>query len=426
MASASRKQACYGIDDIKRPERCAAGDAAALRLVLGMRNAKPAVCEWLSRERYVLPAIVNIVYMVQFTSESATGPLDLIRMAQYMPNTKYKPPNFAALTIRIYPATGMLYTKGKFVLIRTRSLAEARYYCQVYRQAIERIPMIMRRAGTDEIVVQTLEGHLECKHEGVQNIVGSGALPQDGVHLTKLLYSDEESVNWDPGGFINLIYYHRLPSGAPYCANIANTGKIVLMGLKTTEDIYAAYRIMCGVLHDYEDPHVPQMPKERHLYRMQQLARDSRFLKADATKMRNLLEAEYLGDEFEVEGELDARNPEDEDDDDTKLMKLVQEMGLDRHVPRLVEEELPPNEPFLWTATMRGQFENVKVLLQQADANGYQSLWIPGVNGPSMILERLQALPNKTTDHTRIMYLLQRTVRLASPDAPALLPAELQ
>jgi hypothetical protein len=142
--------------------------------------------------------------------------------------------------------------------------------------------------------------------------------------------------------------------------------------------------------------------------------------------MRNLLEAEYLGDEFEVEGELDARNPEDEDDDDTKLMKLVQEMGLDRHVPRLVEEELPPNEPFLWTATMRGQFENVKVLLQQADANGYQSLWIPGVNGPSMILERLQALPNKTTDHTRIMYLLQRTVRLASPDAPALLPAELQ
>lgn len=424
-----RPRKAYGIDASVRKARLAQGADAAQRLVLGMRKARPAVCEWLSRERHVLPEIVNVVYMLELRSATVSGPFDLIRMAQYMPNTKYKPPNFAALTIRISPATGMLYAGGKLVLIRTRSLAQARYYAQVYRQAIERIPLIMRREDTDEIVVQTLEGHLECKHEGVQNIVGSGALPQDGVHLTRLLYSDEEKVNWDPGGFINLIYYDRLPSGAPFCANIANTGKIVIMGLKDMADIYATYRVMCRVLHDYEDPHVPQTPKERHIYRMQQLSRDSRFLKADATKMRNLLDAEFLGDEFDVEEDFDVRNPngardaQDEEDDDAKLMRLVEEMGLDRHAPVLQpEEKLPENEPLLWTAALRGQYDNVKVLLDQDDS----ALWIPGERTSSMLLERLSALPAKTTEHTRILYMLQLRVRRDPRNQNRLLPAELQ
>jgi hypothetical protein len=123
----------HGLDEATRAGRVRQGIEATQRLLLGMRRARPAVCEWLSRETYVLPPVVNIVYMMTFESKTVTGPLDLVRMAQFMPNTKYKPPNFAALTVRIWPATGMLYTGGKLVLIRTTCPAQALYYSHLFR-----------------------------------------------------------------------------------------------------------------------------------------------------------------------------------------------------------------------------------------------------------------------------------------------------
>lgn len=126
-------RAPYGLSEEARALRVQEGHDAALGLLQSMREAKPAVCEWLSKETYVLPPIVNIVYMMTFESDTVEGPLDLIRIAQYMPNTKYKPPNFAALTVRIRPATGMLYTGGKLVLIRTTCPSQALYYSHVYR-----------------------------------------------------------------------------------------------------------------------------------------------------------------------------------------------------------------------------------------------------------------------------------------------------
>jgi len=125
----------------------------------------------------------------------------------------------------MYPVTAMLYTQGKMVIIRARTPSESLYYSHLLRQAVEAIPIIVRSQKTGKLVLRTLEGHLDCFRDGIQNIVGSGALPQDGVHLTKLLYSDEERVTWDPGGFINLIYDGTLPDGTSFCANIANTGE---------------------------------------------------------------------------------------------------------------------------------------------------------------------------------------------------------
>ncbi len=63
-----RPRKAYGIDASVRKARLAQGADAAQRLVLGMRKARPAVCEWLSRERHVLPEIVNVVYMLELRS----------------------------------------------------------------------------------------------------------------------------------------------------------------------------------------------------------------------------------------------------------------------------------------------------------------------------------------------------------------------
>lgn len=276
------------------------------RFLRGMKyDTKPATCKWLSDETYVLPPVVNIVYTMTFESERFKAPLDLVRFAQFMPNTKYRPPNFAAITIRLWPTTALLYMVGKMTLIRATTRSQALFFSHLNRQIIEQVPILMKNMDDPEgkPYIGTLEGYLDCSIGEVQNMVGSGVLPQNGVHLTRLLYSKDEAVDWDPGGFPNLIYRfnakrfkgflnltlwlcHRdyLSDGTLFCANIAITGKIVLMGLKTVEGLYESYKMMCKVLHDFDDPNAPSDPKERHKYRMRQLEQDPRFLKETEAK----------------------------------------------------------------------------------------------------------------------------------------------
>lgn len=224
------------------------------------------------------------------------------------------------------------------------------------------------------------------------------------MHLTKLLYSDEERVNWDPNGFINSIYYNRLPDGQPFCANIANTGKIVLMGLKTIAAMHQAYKFMVRVLHDFDDPNVPLAPKERHRYRMAQLERDSHLYKSDATNMSGLMNVEFLGDEYEAE------DPEDEQNGHEHFMRLLEGMGIERNAP-LIEDDIDPNEPLLVKAALRGQLPNVRYMLQQPGPDGWDALWRPGEKEPSRLMEQLRALDPKTVVHMEILYLLGSIVK---------------
>jgi TATA-box binding protein (TBP) (component of TFIID and TFIIIB) len=243
--NSKRTKRLPGAPSLAQFNRLKQATAQATRsMLLGMRKAKSPTCAWLTKETHVLPQIVNIVYTVTFESPRFKEPLNLVRLAQYLPNVKYRPPGFASVTIRLYPTTALLSMKGKLVLIRCTTRNMALFYSHYYRQLVEQVPIIMKGPNPeDKPYVGTLEGYLECSIGEIQNMVGNGVLPQDGVHLTRLLYSDQEAVDWDPGGFPNLIYNAKLPTnGKPFCANIAITGKIVLMGLKDIEDVYTAYK----------------------------------------------------------------------------------------------------------------------------------------------------------------------------------------
>jgi TATA-box binding protein (TBP) (component of TFIID and TFIIIB) len=226
---------------------------AMSRLVLGMRSSKPGKCRWLSKEDHILPEIVNIVYTINFQSEAFKTPLDMIRMVQYLPNCKFRPPSFPAATLRIWPITALVYQEANAVIIKTTSPGEALYQSHVLRQLLEQIPFIMKTAGQDgKLFCGTLEGRLGFNRGKIDNIVGSGMLYQDGVHLANLLHAEDAHVDFDPGAFPNAIYRNTLPDGTVFCSNIASTQKVVTMGVKSPRALYKAYKMTSAVVNDFE------------------------------------------------------------------------------------------------------------------------------------------------------------------------------
>lgn len=264
-----------------------------------LRATKPVVCKWLSEEEHYLPEIVNIVYTFTLESPHFTPPLNMVRLAQFLPNIKYRPPNFAAITIRLNPTTGLLFQRGNWVIIKATSPGEALYYSHMYRRLLEQVPFILKNRGSNKLYIGTLEGKFGFSRGKIENVVGNGILYQEGVHLTRLMEAEDEKVDWEPDAFPNAIYRDHLADGTLFCANIASTGKIVLMGLKTIEGVYEAYKIMCDVVYNFEDPHVPSNPKERYRYRIEQLYRQGRVTRADEEGNIDVENMEGLGDEYD-------------------------------------------------------------------------------------------------------------------------------
>lgn len=207
----------------------------------------------------------------------------MIRMTQFLPNCKFRPPSFPSATLRIWPITALVYQEGNAVVIKTTSPGEALYQSHVLRQMLEQIPFILKHPGDDKLFIGTLEGRLGFGKGKIDNIVGSGMLYQDGVHLTNLLQAKDSHVDWDPGAFPNAIYRNVLPDGTAFCCNIANTQKIVVMGAKRVRAMFDAYEMTCKVVNEFEDPDVPKDPQLRRRYRLNQLSARNELLLMDAS-----------------------------------------------------------------------------------------------------------------------------------------------
>lgn len=403
---------------------------AITQMILKARDARPAPCEWIEKENHILPNIVNNVYAVNFASPCLKSSLDLIRIAQHVPNTKYRLPNFPSITLRLRPTTGTLFMACNLELIKTTSRGMALYYSHLYRQLIEKIPMILIDVDADgnrvgEPYVGTLEGCLGCSMGQMLNVVGNGVLPQDGVHLMDLLHSDKSNTDYDPGSFPNLIYRGRLEDGSKFCANIANTGKVVLMGLKSKEGVYESYKIVCDVVHNFEDPNVPSDPHKRWKYRLNQLQSDHRFAKEedDPEAARMTRYSGATGDDGNAG--MDDEGSGDEEEELKVLESILQfnsgsskggktqakgasllqsqqhEEDGDDNNGEEEEEELP----LLYAAALRGQVENVRVLLSQGP-----DVAVPYPNDPdnTLLIKTLDELDvdTKTREHTQIVHIL--------------------
>lgn len=375
----------------------------------GMRQAQPAVCEWLSREEHILPKVVNIVYTVDYGSEHFTPPLNMARVAQYRPNTKHRPPN-CAITIRIHPTTALLFAGGNAVLIKPTSPGMALYYSHLYRQDLEQTPFILKLKGEQNrnLFIGTLEGRLGFSIGRIDNIVGSGVLFQDGVHLTNLMQAEDEKVDWEPDAFPNAIYRDVLADGTPFCANIASTGKIVLMGLKTIEGLYEAYRITSDVIYKYEDPNVPLHPKDRYDYRINQLFKQNKLVAASEMDA-NPADLEGMGDEYDE----DERENAEVDSVYSMIMQTVQSysappsalpVGLSAAA---ATTEPPRDEAYalLKKAADSGLADNVVYLLEQNRDEMMRAVWKRDGETGKTIADRMEMSIDPR--HRQILHILR-------------------
>ena len=362
-------------------------------MLAGMRKAQPSVCEWLSLEEYILPKMVNNVYTINFGSEHFKPPLNMVRIAQYRPNVKYRPPNHAAITMRNFPTTALLFMGGNMVLIKTTSPGMALYYSHLYRQDLEQTPFILKVAGDDnhELFIGTLEGRLGFSRGKMENIVGNGILFQDGVHLTKFMHSEDEKVDWEPDAFPNAIYKDVLSDGTPFCANIASTGKIVLMGLKTREGLYEAYRKTSDVVYNFEDPNVPSNPKDRYKYRINQLFRQNKLVEQGDADV-NPDDIEALGDEYD-EDEREAADDATVDALYNMVMQNVPSLvpaaaattaaAATAEPPELSTEQdgVEAAHVFLCTSAESGMIDNFEYMLDQEGPDVTAALRKKDANG---------------------------------------------
>ena len=174
--------------------------------------------------------------------ESSVKEFDLEIISKIMPNATYDQQKFAAITIRIVNpvCTVLLFTSGKMVLTGCRSLIEC------YQASLE-IVHILRRGLLGVRFV------LRCVN--IQNIVGNVDLKLDTssetVDLEKL-YSDlSVYCTFQKNMFPGLIYRANY---SPVVLLIFQSGKIVITGGKSTEDIFDGWKQLWPTVKKYIKP----------------------------------------------------------------------------------------------------------------------------------------------------------------------------
>ena len=148
-------------------------------------------------------------------------PLDLRKIALNARNAEYNPKRFAAVIMRIREpkTTALIFSSGKMVCTGAKSEDASKLACRKYGKNIQQIGFEVR-----------------FKEFKVQNIVASCGVGFP-IRLENLSNSKSHShfCTYEPEVFPGLIYRMMSPK---IVLLIFVSGKIVLTGAKTREDIY--------------------------------------------------------------------------------------------------------------------------------------------------------------------------------------------
>jgi len=175
----------------------------------------------------IMPILQNIVATAVLGSL-----LDLKKIALYARNAEYNPKRFAAVIMRIREpkTTALVFASGKMVVTGAKSEDSAKLAARKFARIIQKLGFTANFA--------------EFK---VQNIVASCDI-KFPLRLEGLASRHSTFSSYEPELFPGLIYRMMKPK---IVLLIFVSGKIVLTGAKTREDIYTAFELMYPVLQDF-------------------------------------------------------------------------------------------------------------------------------------------------------------------------------
>lgn len=170
--------------------------------------------------------------------EASVKEFDLEIISKIMPNATYDQQKFAAITIRIVNpvCTVLLFTSGKMVLTGCRSLIEC------YQASLE-IVYILRRG------LIGVRFNLRCVN--IQNIVGNVDLKlteHETIDLERFYSDMSVYCTFQKNMFPGLIYRANY---SPVVLLIFQSGKIVITGGKSTEDIFNGWKQLWPTVRRY-------------------------------------------------------------------------------------------------------------------------------------------------------------------------------
>lgn len=176
----------------------------------------------------IIPIIQNVVATVNLKSK-----LDLKSIALRARNSEYNPKRFAAVIMRIKSprTTALIFASGKMVLTGAKSEQEVKL-------AGQRFGKIIKKLGFPT----------EFEEFKVQNIVSSCDV-RFPIRLEGLLAAHSNYCSYEPELFPGLIYRMVKPK---VVLLIFVSGKIVLTGGKTRDEIYEAFENIYPVLTKFK------------------------------------------------------------------------------------------------------------------------------------------------------------------------------
>ncbi|RNA23947.1 TATA-box-binding [Brachionus plicatilis] len=176
----------------------------------------------------IVPTIQNIVSTI-----SVGCKLDLKKIALKARNSEYNPKRFAALImrIRVPRTTALIFSSGKMVCTGAKSETESKLAARKYARIIQKLGFPAK--------------FMDFK---IQNIVGCADI-QFIVRLESLHTYHTRFCSYEPEIFPGLIYRMLQPK---VVLLVFVSGKVVITGAKTREEIYEAFNNLYPILRSFK------------------------------------------------------------------------------------------------------------------------------------------------------------------------------
>lgn len=175
----------------------------------------------------IVPTLQNIVATVNLVVK-----LDLKTIALHARNAEYNPKRFAAVIMRVRQpkTTALIFASGKMVVTGAKSEDDSRLAARKYARIIQKLGF---EAQFTEFKIQNMVGSCDVKFP---------------IRLEGLAFSHGHFSSYEPELFPGLIYRMVKPK---VVLLIFVSGKVVLTGAKTREEIYEAFNNIYPVLTEF-------------------------------------------------------------------------------------------------------------------------------------------------------------------------------